>query len=82
MSTIAYRDYHLPYHSVFAAKRAAVRPREDILRRIFAAIDRLHQRHIEQEAGQFIATHGGRLTDDIERQLGERFSGRGFVPPR
>jgi hypothetical protein len=51
-----------------------------IFRRILAAIERSQQRHAEQEAGRFIANHGARLTDDLERQLGEHFNGRGFPP--
>jgi len=54
--------------------------RQGILGRIFAAIARLHVRQAEQEAGRFIAKHGARLTDDIERQLTEHLNGRGFPP--
>jgi len=48
-------------------------PRQGIFRRIFAAIARSDQRRIEKEVARFLAAHGGRFTDDIERQLGERF---------
>jgi len=48
-------------------------PRQGILRRIFAAMARSQQRRMEQEVARFLAAHGGRFTDDIERQLGERF---------
>jgi len=51
-----------------------------IFPRILAAIERSDQRRIEQEAERFIAKHGGRLTDDLERQLTEHLSGRGFPP--
>ena len=50
------------------------------LARIVAAFERSHERRVEREAGRFIAKHGARLTDDIERQLGEHLSGRGFPP--
>jgi hypothetical protein len=43
-------------------------------------LERRRQRRIEQEAGRFIAERGGRVTDDLERQLTEHFSGRGFPP--
>lgn len=76
-------------HSGFLLHRTAVQESRSasagaqmsILRRIFAAIARLEQRRIEREAGRFIAEHGGRLTDDLERQLTERLcGGRGFEP--
>lgn len=51
-----------------------------ILRRILAAIERSDQRRVEQEAERFIAKHGGRLTDDLERQLTEHFKSRSFLP--
>jgi hypothetical protein len=51
-----------------------------ILARILAAIERSDQRRIEQEAERFIAKHGGRLTDDLERQLTEHFKSRSFLP--
>ena len=57
----------------------ACRPRS-IFGRILAAIARSQRRRVEQEAGRFIADHGARLTDDIERQLTAHFNGRGFLP--
>jgi len=55
------------------SRGAPAYPRQGIFRRIFAAIARSDQRRIENEVGRFLAAHGGRFTDDIERQLGERF---------
>jgi len=83
MSSVAlYRDFDLrlrrPPGSV--PGRAPPRAHRGILRRILAAIERSHQRRVEQEAERFIANHGGRLTDDLERQLTERLTGRGFPP--
>jgi hypothetical protein len=83
MSTVAlyreYRDFDL--RRVHIAPRAASpAPRRGLFRRILAAIARSHRRRLEDEAGHFIATHGGRLTDDVERQLSEHFNGRGSPP--
>jgi len=53
--------------------------------RIFATFKRSREGRVEREAGRFIAKHGGRLTDDVERQLTEHFNGGGFLrhtPPR
>jgi len=94
MSSFAlYRDFDLrrpagpvPGSAPARTHRGIVRR---ILRRIFAAIERSDQRRVEREAARFIAKHGGRLTDDLERQLTEHFlrseNGRDFspyLPPR
>ncbi|MDE2284395.1 MAG: hypothetical protein KGK33_07260 [Hyphomicrobiales bacterium] len=79
MSTMAlYRDFHprtLPTRG-----SPPKRKRQGIFKRLSAAIEGWRQRDTEQEAGRFIAEHGGRITDDIERQLAEHFNGRGFPP--
>ncbi len=80
MSTVAYRDFGLCRAPARAARGAAACARDGILRRIFSAIERSFVRRAEQEAGRFIANHGGRITDDVERQLMARFAGRGFLP--
>ena len=87
MSIMApYRNFHLDSNlrlhitpvPISVQKFACVR--KGLFRRIAAAIERWQQRDTEQEAGRFIAEHGGRLTDDIERELTEHFNGRGFPP--
>ena len=82
MSSMAlYRDFPLPRARAAEGSRSATAcAQTGILARIFAAIGRWHQRQAEQEAARFIAKHGARLTDDVERQLGEHLSGRGFPP--
>ena len=81
MSSMAlYRDYHLRDAPLPISVRTPARAHKGFVRRIAAAIERWKQRHTEREAGRFIAEHGGRLTDDIERQLTEHFNGRGFPP--
>jgi hypothetical protein len=82
MSTTTYRgDHHLPYAFLREESHAPACPREGLLRRIFTAFDRSYQRRLEREAGRFIAEHGGRITDDLERQLNERLSGGDGFPP-
>ena len=90
MSSVAlYRDFDLRRPAGPVPERAPARAHRGILRRILAAIERSHQRRVEREAARFIAKHGGRLTDDLERQLTEHFlrgeNGRDFppyLPPR
>jgi len=80
MSSMAlHRDFHLRGARVPQSNAPAC-ARQGILRRFFAAIERWQQRHIEEDAARFIAKHGARLTDDVERQLTEHFNGRGFPP--
>ena len=43
-----------------------------ILRRIFGAIFETRQDQIEREVARFVARSGGRITDDIERQIMQR----------
>ena len=43
-----------------------------ILRRIFGAIFETRQEQIEREVARFVARSGGRITDDIERQIMQR----------
>jgi hypothetical protein len=75
----------LPVSRLGRSGAAPVRGHRGIFKRISAAIERWQRRDTEKEAGRFIAEHGGRLTDDIERQLNDHFIGRGlppFAPPR
>ncbi len=80
-SVAACQDFH-PRRAPLPASTNASEPREGIFQRIFAAFERSRQRHLENEAGRFIAKHGGRVTDDLERQLNGYFSGGGFPPYR
>lgn len=79
-SLALYRDVHLRRARILGPRSACADACQGIFKRISAAIERWQQGHTEQEAGRFIAEHGGRITDDVERQLAEHFSGRGFPP--
>jgi len=60
----------VPYYDVPAAHRAP--QRAGLWRRLAGAIFESRQRRAELEAERFIARSGGRLTDEIERQITER----------
>ena len=45
-----------------------------VVRRIIDAMSASRQRQVDQEMGQFLARSGGRLTDDLERQMTERLT--------
>jgi|tagenome__1003787_1003787.scaffolds.fasta_scaffold12750990_1 hypothetical protein len=63
---------HIATYPLPECDAAAARP--GILRRVFEAIARSHQRRADLEIGRFIARSGGRLTDDNERELMRRLS--------
>jgi hypothetical protein len=44
-----------------------------ILRRVFEAIRQSRQRHANRDIEDFVARSGGRLTDNLEREMSDRF---------
>ena len=51
----------------------AVSNKNGLLRRIFNAFMESRQRQVDQDIARFIARSGGRLTDDMEREITQRF---------
>jgi hypothetical protein len=45
-------------------------------RRAYAAIMRSQQRRAEREIAAYLGSHGGLLTDDMEREIMHRLQGR------
>jgi len=72
MSTLAYanRD-HAP-----AAPADAKPVRKPFWSRLFDAIVESQQRRAEREIARYLATHGHLLTDETEREIMRRLSGR------
>lgn len=42
--------------------------------RIVDAIGEANRRKAEREIARFVTLHGGRITDSVERSIGERFN--------
>ena len=40
---------------------------------IAAHLATAHQRRVDADVGQYIESHGGQLTDDLEREISRRF---------
>ena len=81
MGSIALLPGFHPHGAALRRSKVAPAPkRKSLVRRIFAALERSHQRHVDREIARFIAGRGDRLTDDVERQLNERFT-YGSSPP-
>jgi len=57
-------------------KRNAIVNGVGILRRVFAALlkamDESRQRQVEREIAKYVALRGGRITDDLEREITRR----------
>jgi len=71
MSTITYAG-----RSAAPAARADERPaRKPIWRRLFDALVESQQRRAEREIARYLASRGGLLTDDMEREMLRRLSG-------
>ena len=64
-----YRDFGSYFRRKDSTKDAN---KPGILRRIFGAIFETRQEQIEREVARFVARSGGRITDDIERQIMQR----------
>ena len=68
-----YRDFGSRHKDSTKSSPDANKP--GILRRIFGAIFETRQEQIEREVARFVARSGGRITDDIERQIMQHFFG-------
>ena len=68
-----YRDFGSHFRDKNSAKSGPDANKRGILRRIFGAIFETRQDQIEREVARFVARSGGRITDDIERQIMQHF---------
>ena len=49
--------------------RTAVERMLGLLRRVYEAATRSHQRHVNEDIARYLHQSGGRLTDEIEREM-------------
>jgi hypothetical protein len=75
MSTLTYS--HMPVAE--RANEAAASERPGFWRRAFDRMVAAQQRRAEREVAAYLNSHGGLLTDDMEREIGHRLSGRRTV---
>ena len=59
-----------------AAEREAVAPRRGFWHRLYEGIVKAQERRAEREIARYLASHGGLLTDDMEREMMQRLTGR------
>ena len=68
-----YKDFGSYFRHKVSTKSSPDANKPGILRRIFGAIFETRQEQIEREVARFVARSGGRITDDIERQIMQHF---------
>jgi hypothetical protein len=68
-----YRDFGSYFRHKDSAKSSPDANKPGILRRIFGVIFETRQEQIEREVAHFVVRSGGRITDDIERKIMQRF---------
>ena len=68
-----YRDFGSCFRDKASAKSSPDENKPGILRRIFGAVFETRQEQIEREVTRFVTQSGGRITDDIEREIMQRF---------
>ncbi len=68
-----YRDFGSCFRDKDSTKSSPDANKPGILRRILGAIFETRQDQIEREVARFVARSGGRITDDIERQIMQHF---------
>jgi hypothetical protein len=67
-----HRDF-VPYFPCQTSSGSnAVTNKAGVLRRIFDAIFESRQKQADRDIARFLARSGGRLTDDIEREITQR----------
>jgi hypothetical protein len=71
MAYTAYSGELVPFRSSTTVSEAA-KPRRGILRRILNAIYESRRKKAELDIARFLERRGGRITDEIERQMTER----------
>lgn len=74
MSTLTYSHGDMPVADGTSEAAAVEQP--GFWRRAFDRMVAAQQRRAEREIAAYLKSHGGLLTDDMEREIGERLSGR------
>ena len=75
MSTLTYTHGNVPT-AERASEAGATEQRPGFWRRVFDRMVAAQQRRAEREIAAYLKSHGGLLTDDMKREIGERLIGR------
>ncbi len=71
-SAARHREFAPCFGDKAVVRSSAVASKVGVLRGIFDAIFESRQKRVDRDAARLLARSGGRLTDDIERQITER----------
>jgi hypothetical protein len=67
-----HRDFLPDFRNEACPRSDAVRSRAGVLQRIFDAVFVSRQKQVDRDIARFLARSGGRLTDDMEREMTQR----------
>jgi hypothetical protein len=70
------QTYHTHDIAGSAGSTATSKPGLTIWRRIYDALVASQQKRAEREVANYLSSHGGLLTDDMEREIMVRLNGR------
>lgn len=62
----------------FEKTRSQKAPKQSIWHKLMKSFVAARQQKAEREIAHYIATHGGVLTDSLEREIGRRFETQSF----
>ena len=74
MTSLAHRKDVAPWTHGTAAGSHIVAAAKGILRRLVDAIGDSRQRQAERDIANVVAARGGRITDDLEREMTQRLT--------
>ncbi len=70
----------LTYSQTGVAEAEAASPRRGFWHRVFERIVKAQERRAEREIARYLESHGGLLTDNMEREMMQRLTGRAKRP--
>jgi hypothetical protein len=81
MYAARHQDIGPHFDGGIAASRGPVAPKTSVLRRLMDAIFESRERQTDREIARILDRSGGRLTDDIEREMTLRLSSQNWSAP-
>jgi hypothetical protein len=76
MAYIAHDSRLVP--EVFERAQASKAPKPSLWSKFLNALMESRRIAAEREIGRYVASHGGMLTDEVEREIGRRFETNAF----
>ncbi len=71
-------DFHAAIESYRPVVATSAAPRKGLLARLYDAIMDGRQRRAQRDIDRYVATHGRRMTDSLEREINARLLGDGW----